>query len=176
MYILLILIDDINNAGYRSSDHIKVTSISFTTMERIKMTQNINKLKDHKGVSLLEVIISLGILAFSLTGVLSGLANGHRWFGTTREMGQAAAVAQQEIERLRSLEFSQVVALAPQYTFAPNSQSELSKHSAIGTVTITSINANQVQIVSNVTWTDSMGSSRTQELASLVTQNGIAKQ
>ena len=140
------------------------------------MTVYKSTLSRKKGMSLLEVLLALTILSISLTGVLSGLVNGQRWFATTREMGQAAAVAQQEIERLRAMEYTAVEALAPQYTFAPNTETELSKHAPVGTVIITSINPNQVQVFSRVVWTDSMGGSRAEELTSLITKNGISKQ
>lgn len=124
-------------------------------------------MKPSLGFSLIEIIVSVAIMGALLTLLHATIQSGALVRGS-KNQGVALAIAQNELETLRSAGYA---ALPPSGTFSDNLLNTLPQ--ATTTLTVNDYNAKTKQVTVEVLWKDS-GSTATStiSLSTLITETG----
>jgi Tfp pilus assembly protein PilV len=129
---------------------------------------------DHKGFTLVEVLIGVYILAFGVVGVLLTLTKTAAFISAVRQNAIATYAAQEEIEKIRAMDFTSL--LSQGTSFTSSAFNELNH--ASGALTIEDVfSSNNIRRVTvQVSWTGLGGRPVSKSLSTLVTRTGINKQ
>jgi Tfp pilus assembly protein PilV len=132
------------------------------------------KMRPKPGFSLLESLIAsilLGAILFSLAAAFFG---GLALIDSGREVSIATASATEEMERIRDMSYSAILALGPTF----NSPGLALLGNAVGAVTIDNpLGAADIRRVTvRVSWNAKNGRNMTRSLVTLVTRRGINRQ
>jgi Tfp pilus assembly protein PilV len=76
---------------------------------RTSLSRTRRRLRDESGFALIEVVVSAGLLMVVAGGVLAGIDGPANISGRTEARSQASAIAQDDMERMRSMPFNSLV-------------------------------------------------------------------
>lgn len=133
------------------------------------------------GVTLVEVLVGLVVLAISFGAVFALSSNVMRIMKAARNESRATQAAQYELEKLMTYSWSEVLALGESYSISTNDNLLLSDiSSGAGTVTITpspatNPNAPVRAICVAVSWKTSSGLTQTNVITTLIAEGGFLR-
>jgi len=127
-----------------------------------------------RGISIIEVLFSVSILGIVIFVLGSAFYGGLLFIDELRNISVAASAAQEEIERIRSMPFDNLIVMGP--TFTTPGFNRLPDPA--GSVVADNIHAshNIFRVSVTVSWTSRSGKSSAKSLATLVTRKGIGRQ
>ncbi len=130
---------------------------------------NFKKIVSQKGFSLLEIVVSIAVIA-GLFMLYTAVINNISLSKTIKQRDVALKIASHEIEGLRAGGYSSLPSTG---SFTDSNLSSLL--SGAGTVTVSNYNSKTKQIVVTVLWTDFSGNSQSVSLSTLILQSGGLK-
>jgi Tfp pilus assembly protein PilV len=133
-----------------------------------------NKKKGRCGFTLVEVLIGVYIMAFGVLGVLLTLTKTSAFMSAVRQNAIATHAAQEEIEKIRAMDFTSLLSQGPSFTASAFNELK----NATGTLTVENIfSSNDIRRVTVlVSWSGLNGQPVSKSLSTLVTRSGINKQ
>lgn len=131
-------------------------------------------MRGQKGVTIVELMFALGIIAIALLGIVGVLLHALSTKDADREQQIAKTAATRKLEEIRTAATANYDAVAAQYANSTFDVADLSNLSnatklGLGTVFIDSSNANLLDIRILIGWTGVRGDSR-YEIRSLITR------
>ena len=124
-----------------------------------------------EGFTLLEVLVAVIIAAISFVGIYAASTQCLKQIWSARETSRAALVADYEMENLRTMPWSNIVAYGSSYTMSVSNNPALALLSeGVGTVQLAPFtgNTNAIQAMVSLTWTSRTGSSNTNMTAPII--------
>ncbi len=126
------------------------------------------------GYTLIELMVGIMILGIVLATAFTGMKQGFYLLESARDNTLASQVMQGEMENLRTTNWDTIDALKGTSDFAPDSDILSGQdESYTSQRVITSTKVGQLEVVLNVTWTDSRGISHTNNYVSYFTKDGL---
>lgn len=133
------------------------------------------------GVTLIEVMVGMMVIAIVFLSTMATLDIGFRASQNSRLNADAQFAMEAEVERIRSLSWSELQALQDQFEnnktsgkttpFVTNSNAQLTTSLEIAD---RDGRADQLQVLLSVAWEDSKGKSHDARLVTIITQRGIS--
>lgn len=142
-------------------------------MKRAVKNLNLN-IKSSKGFTLVEVMITVLLLAFALIGTVAVFTNSSVYMAEIRQQSIATQALKEEIEEIRDMPFDTVTSLSS--TFTSSGFSGLVN--PVGTRTIDDpYSDNDIRRVTvSLAWESPQGRGMSSSMGTLVTREGINKQ
>ncbi|MBK1858566.1 prepilin-type N-terminal cleavage/methylation domain-containing protein [Cerasicoccus arenae] len=136
---------------------------------------------EHAGITLIELMIGMMIIAMIFLSTMATLSIGFRASENARLNGDAQYFLESELEYIRTLKWAEIETLKQAYE-ANQKTSDSTKFTSIspdprlsGIVSITARNSrsDQVEVLLSVQWNDSKGKSHDANIVTIVTKSGV---
>jgi Tfp pilus assembly protein PilV len=129
---------------------------------------------DKRGVSLVEIMVEITVLALVFASSFAAIGQGIAIIESARESTRAAQILQNEIENIRTLNWSAISALPSTSNFALGSEfpSEFLTRYVCNRA-ITSRRTDQKEVTLTMSWTGQDGVQRNRSYFTYVTKEGI---
>lgn len=126
------------------------------------------------GFTLVEVLVSVFVLAISLTGSLLVLTRCNVFVSETRQRSIASQAVKEEMEEIRDLSYVSILAMGN--TFITTSMDNLTN--PVGTLTIDDAlsDSDIRRVTATLAWDSQQGRSLSTSLSTYITNSGINKQ
>lgn len=136
----------------------------------------------HSGVTLVEVMIGSVIIAMVFLSTMATLSIGFRSSESARLNADAQFHLESELEYIRSLSWSEIETLKTNYDNAKDSNKSLSFYTAstnnrlASAISLTNreSRSDQMEILLEVSWTDTKGKTHNANLVTIVTKSGVS--
>jgi prepilin-type N-terminal cleavage/methylation domain-containing protein len=132
-----------------------------------------------KGFTLLEVLIAVVIAAISLVGIHALSAQCRKQVWSARETSRAVLAVEYEMENLRTIPWSNIVACGSSYVISTNSNPALTNlNGGAGTVQLVQLSGNTNAILATVSlaWKGRDGALKTNVTsAAIISRNGFLR-
>lgn len=129
-----------------------------------------------KGFTLVEVVVSLTLMAIVFTAAFGSYYLGIRLLEDARHRLRASQIIQSEVERLRTLNWSALQALDASATFIPSGE-YVAQFANLYTTerSVEFFSAgNQAEITIEVDWTNSKGIQSSESFSTVFTKGGLS--
>lgn len=126
------------------------------------------------GYTLIELMVGVMILGIVLATAFTGMKQGFFLLENARDNTLVSQLLQGEMENLRTTDWDSIDVLKGTTDFSPNS-SMLANQNTIYTCQriITAPKVGQLEVVLNITWSDSRGIAHTNNFISYFTKDGL---
>lgn len=133
-----------------------------------------DSLKNRRGFTLVEVLISVFVLAVAVAGTLLAFTKTNQMMTQLRELTVAEQCVKEEIESIRDMSYTAILGMGSTFTAAGFS----SLNNAAGTLTIDDPfgDPDIRRVTVTVAWDSNQGRQLSIQQATLVTREGINKQ
>ena len=139
-----------------------------------RVISNLKLRRKSQGLTLVEVMVGMGILALAIIGTLTTASHSLVQLQTMREFSRANQILQQKMEDIRLLNFTSIQALPGTFT-DPNDTHGMYAGTITQQVYLTDNNGatQSIKLTVQVTWTGRNGRARTLTLCSVFTNYGL---
>ena len=127
------------------------------------------------GFTLVEVMISSVIMAFVLVSIMSVISRTSRYVLDLRTFARSSQVAQQRIEELRAMSWSQITNLATTFTNSSDTNGTYGKRLSVSNYMVQGSTTLVVRATVLVTWTNRQSVVTTNTLTTLIGNGGLNK-
>jgi prepilin-type N-terminal cleavage/methylation domain-containing protein len=141
-------------------------------MEDYYQMSNEKKKRNQRGISLIEVIVSVAIIALGVTALMAQLEASYKITSVNRETNKATAHLQAAMEKVIATPFNNIVNTHPNESvvYLDNINTEDLMTGEYITVTYADENADPLEITVTVYWTSFDGRARSRSLTTMRTR------